>query len=184
MFLRKGRQILGIIIDFDLAKVTNIHSTLYRENHYVHDMTGTLPFMAMDRLKMRDPTHWPRHDLESIFWGIVLFTSRYDKGHLIKKPPFRLWYRLQVDQLAAEKWMVLHNLTTEHKSTPSFERLKHAWIFPLSDLLIDGLLVRERANRDRIEMEPETLGGFVTHEKFLKIMKKNIPVIERYQSNM
>ena len=87
MFRRdKGGHILGIIIDFDLATVTDSGSELFRVSPSLYEITGTLPFMGIDRLTSRDKTHWPRHDLESL---IVLFISRHHEGKVLHHPHIR-----------------------------------------------------------------------------------------------
>jgi len=82
----KVDEILGIFIDFDLATVTDGSSVLFRNIPSSYEITGTLPFIAIDRLTTRDKTHWPRHDLESFFWLIVLFTSRHHEGKVVSNP--------------------------------------------------------------------------------------------------
>ena len=89
IILRRDKEglVFDIIIDFDLVIVMDSGGKLFRSNPSSYDITRTLPFMAIHRLSTNDQTHWPRHDLESFFWLIVLFTSRHHEGQAVDHPP-------------------------------------------------------------------------------------------------
>jgi serine/threonine protein kinase len=69
MFHRRNGHTFGILIDFDLAVITNLHS----ENQH---RTGTRQFMAIELLEAEGPVmrHY-KHDAESFFWVVVYDTT-------------------------------------------------------------------------------------------------------------
>ena len=176
----KEGHILGIIIDFDLATVTDTHSELFRVSPSLYEITGTLPFMAIDRLTSRDKTHWPRHDLESFFWLIVLFISRHHEAKAVDNPPFQEWYQCGAKSLAKTKALFLRDVEDQHPyiPTPHFQPLVRAWVDSLVEIFNDGSTSRRRIRKE-IEAGPadysyETLGGLITHKTFLAILRAEI----------
>ncbi|KAF9502723.1 hypothetical protein BS47DRAFT_1403189 [Hydnum rufescens UP504] len=74
------KQVVGVLIDFDLAVFVEVNprtGSLHLDRRF---RTGTLPFMAIDLLYGKDKIHWVRHDLESILWVTVWYTARYHEG--------------------------------------------------------------------------------------------------------
>jgi len=175
----KYGQISGIIIDFDLAIVTDRSSVLSRGNSS-YEITGTLPFMAIDRLTGDDKLHRPRHDLESFFWLIVLFTSRHHEGKAVDNPLFQDWYRYDAELLAKTKALFLLGVVDHHRPTPHFKPLLRAWVHPLGRAFGLGILARDDIHLATEAVQKaysyETLGGSITHEKLLAILKTEIPV--------
>lgn len=50
--------------------------------------------MAMDLLQPNPTKHLYRHDLESLFYVIVMLTTGYDEGKKVKNPPLASWFEL------------------------------------------------------------------------------------------
>jgi len=62
MFRRHGKNIYGVLIDFDLSSGRSYPS------QYFSQRTGTIPFWALDLHEAKSPKHLYRHDLESFFY--------------------------------------------------------------------------------------------------------------------
>jgi hypothetical protein len=64
---------------------------------------------------------------------------------------------------------------TKDTQLARFNKLKALWLQPLCDMFSDGYRALDRKMR-HLDSEPpdevflETLGGFVTYEKFLKVL--------------
>ncbi|KAF8883212.1 hypothetical protein CPB85DRAFT_395418 [Mucidula mucida] len=112
--VRKSR-ICGVLNDFDLSSSRDASSK---------QRTGTLPFMAheLHRLDINGdpPIHLYRHDLESIFYIIVLLTCanalKKKPGkdgsylHAIESSPYHSWFSMTDEQLFYKKYqMMLYN---------------------------------------------------------------------------
>ena len=174
----KDGQILGIFIDFYLATVTDSSSVLFRNIPSSYEITGTLPFISVDRLTTQDKTHWPRHDLEPFFWLIVLFTSRHHEGKVVDNPPLQEWYRYGAELLASTKAHFRSEVVYQYSLTPHFEPLRDAWVHVLGQKFNRVIVDRNDAYRGtKVVQEAysyETLGGSITHEKFLAILRAEI----------
>ncbi|KAF9021745.1 hypothetical protein BDZ89DRAFT_1137783 [Hymenopellis radicata] len=159
--------------------------------------------MAFDLLQKysHHPKHIYRHDLESIFYVMVIFFSRYEfkatqptsgREERLKKrshPPLSEWFdpTLSWDRLANEKWVFmmhpvscdspLHMRNIMSSSFGGFEE----WISDLKDALVDGfwarnLVIRQEQKAQKIGKVPtsfnhETLGGEVQYSTFFDVMK-------------
>ncbi|KAF9510538.1 hypothetical protein BS47DRAFT_1395854 [Hydnum rufescens UP504] len=78
MFRRNGDQIIGVLIDYDLAIDINKPSTRSLER------TGVRHYMAIDLIEGTPIPHHARHDMESMFWVLVWFTFRHQDGKEIR----------------------------------------------------------------------------------------------------
>ncbi|KAF8915070.1 hypothetical protein CPB85DRAFT_1295551 [Mucidula mucida] len=193
-------NVCGVLNDMDLSSDLNdledLKATSLRR-------TGTPPFMAIDLLgkDSHQPEHIYRHDLESLFYVMLILFARYefiaaepndDRGErLVKrhKAPLSEWFdpTLSWDTLAEKKQYFITNippvtssLHMNHILSSSFQGFK-PWISRLKNALQDGLGARNRALRDLEEalesgeVPPsfayETLGGKVQYSTFFDVMK-------------
>ena len=111
------RKVYGVLTDYDLSSWRKD-----LQNHYTRtsqQRTGTPPYMAQELLKGTSTTHLYRHDLESLFYIMLLMTARYtitpteggpnaeSKGHVVirgGKLPYQKWFNTQdYDTLGAIK---------------------------------------------------------------------------------
>ncbi|KAK0451397.1 uncharacterized protein EV420DRAFT_1766426 [Desarmillaria tabescens] len=99
MYRRRHGQVCGVLNDFDLSSFLPLRdaSSLHR--------TGTAPYMACDLLRATDISHLYRHDIEALFYVLMMLCCHYeivrsDKGSTMKelktekgkKPPFSDWF--------------------------------------------------------------------------------------------
>jgi hypothetical protein len=77
--------------------------------------------MAIDLLDPTPTTHLYRHDLESIFYVIVVLVTRYNEGKEINNPPLQNWFQLSPMALQAVKESFLRKLETQR--TSAYKRL-------------------------------------------------------------
>ncbi|KAK0451410.1 uncharacterized protein EV420DRAFT_1560830 [Desarmillaria tabescens] len=98
MYRRRHRQVCGVLNDFDLSSFLPL-----RDASSLHH-TGTAPYMACDLLHATDISHLYCHDIEALFYVLMMLCCRYkivcsDKGSTMKelkmekgkKPPFSDW---------------------------------------------------------------------------------------------
>jgi serine/threonine protein kinase len=118
MYRKADGRICGVLIDYDLslcfAKSKQGRSTKQR--------MGTRPYMAIDLLQRTPTKHLYRHDLESLFYVIVVLVTRYDGGKEIKNPPFQTWFELPPRSLREKKVTFLREI--EARPTSAFKRLR------------------------------------------------------------
>ncbi|KAF9013620.1 hypothetical protein BDZ89DRAFT_1142551 [Hymenopellis radicata] len=133
--------------------------------------TGTPPFMAIDLLRTYSiqPEHIYRHDLESLFYVMLILFTRYelrvaeptsshiqDRAERLAKrmnPPLGEWFdsTLSWETLAKEKEIFLTRteapdspLETDNMVSSSFADFKD-WISSLREALKDGFQARDKA---------------------------------------
>jgi hypothetical protein len=155
-------QVIGVLNDWDLAAFRDKEETTSKQR------TGTRPFMAIDRLLTKPPRHMYRHDLESLFYVLIWFCTRYDNGQEIESPPLENWAEPNRDkQLAMEKasWYTL----TLVDPTPNFMPLKPC----MNGLrLMIGHCLLERCSYKESDPQyfDETFGGLLTFDTFRKAL--------------
>ena len=84
MFWRVNGRIIGILLDFDLATITEGEGRPTDQTSRFR--TGTPSFMAIDLLEGADGPHLYRYDLESFFYVLVYIGSHYNAGQRAPKP--------------------------------------------------------------------------------------------------
>lgn len=103
MFRRKSPDgpVYGVLNDFDLATMLDDPRPTPSSNH----RTGTLPFMAHEQ--HADSWDGPlrfRHDLESLFYVMLLLTCHYTKpGVRARELLYGSWYEIESNYLGKEK---------------------------------------------------------------------------------
>ncbi|KAH9852783.1 hypothetical protein C2E23DRAFT_825298, partial [Lenzites betulinus] len=108
MYRTRGDTIYAVLNDWDLAIDTTLPQT-----HTGLEMTGTVPFMAIDRLTPAalrgEVQHLYRHDLESLFYILLWALSCYKDGKRLDSLPetFALWTKDDMDRCAKEKHCLL-----------------------------------------------------------------------------
>jgi hypothetical protein len=95
------RKVYGVLTDFDLASRTVLMDDDYTRTS--QQRTGTPPFMAVGLLNGTDPLHLYRHDMESLFYIMLILATHYEiqapkkgevGGVLMRqgKRPFERWF--------------------------------------------------------------------------------------------
>ena len=73
VYYEKGEEVVGILIDFDLA-------SYYGHEATTESRSGTAPFMAREVLNLPRPyVHGLHHDLESLLYVVLWFGLQFDE---------------------------------------------------------------------------------------------------------
>ena len=96
------QRVYGVLADYDLSSFTATMNSDYKKTS--QQRTGTPPYMAQELLKGTSSLHLCRHDLESLFYIMLLTASRHmigtpegeDKPRVILRKflalPFENWF--------------------------------------------------------------------------------------------
>ena len=102
------RKVYGVLTDYDLSSWRKDLENDYTRTS--HQRTGTPPYMAFELLQGTSTTHLYRHDLESLFYIMLLMAARHTiaptKGGLDgepkdqvvmrgRTPPYQKWFATQ-----------------------------------------------------------------------------------------
>jgi hypothetical protein len=168
MLRKEGDKIYAVLNDFDLTVIANVKSTSSKQH------TGTKPFMAIDLLRPDPPVHMYRHDLESMFYILIWTTSRFHNGVEIVVPPLQEW----ADNAGVEKKNFFVMMSEPPPLTPQFGSFGR-WVVSMQTMFRDGFSSRTKylaelsvagLETSSLYFEDETLGGFVTFDKFQAIL--------------
>jgi serine/threonine protein kinase len=188
-------KICGVLTDFDLASWTvdlKIDRTRTSQQR-----TGTPPFMAHGVLRGSDALHLYRHDLESLFYIMLILATHYDiqlptekeDGRLrtrqgSKELPYETWFgQTPHKTLAAIKQEFL--LSFEHLDlSPGFEGFRD-WLWDLRLSFRRGIRARQdheelitlqQGRGNSLEAAPEfddeTLGGRVDYSALIDPVRR------------
>ncbi|KAF7340706.1 Protein kinase [Mycena sanguinolenta] len=82
-----------------------------------------LPYMALELLAPPPPPHFYRHDLESLFYVILIVSCHYHEGKKTEDRPLETWQHLAPEELYDQKSsFFLHGPVPT--PTPNFDKLK------------------------------------------------------------
>ena len=176
----------GVLTDYDLSSLTDATETSQQP-------TGTTPYMAQELLRGRSPLHLYRHDLESLFYIMLLITAR----HTIETPegesqprvvmrrsrrlPYQNWFdELRYDVLGLRKRAFLSDIEPIELSPvfkdflPWLKGLQHCFSngfkckpTPIDDNkdeeLPDWMVAMTGSEVHPVQFDDETLGGYVKY---------------------
>ena len=193
MYRRLEGKVYGVLTDFDLSSWTR---TLTKDCAKTSQQrTGTPPYMAHGLLNGTDPLHMYRHDLESIFYIMVMFSTRYEirapedgaeGGLQMRRPlgelPFQEWFdQPSPKQLASSKRDLLTRPSIKLNLSPAFKDFGN-WLQGLRRAFHAGfnskesyeMAVSDEAPRMKLRSTPkipkfddETLGGHISYSTFI-----------------
>ncbi|SJL08495.1 uncharacterized protein ARMOST_11859 [Armillaria ostoyae] len=172
-----GHLLCGVLNDFDL------------ESSFRDERTGTLPYMAYELLINGDngqpPKHLYRHDVESIFYLILLLCCRCELVLLLQnssehaimarmKVPSRFdrWYKLNCAQLKSAKAGFLFGAS--HTANSGFIGFQ-PWLDDLHQQFLDGYCarssytLRQRRGKATGAFDEETVQDQVSYSVVLDI---------------
>lgn len=164
--VRRGRR-CGVLNDFDLS------SRRDRKGPSSNQRTGTRPYMAHElHVDNSEPTPLYRHDLESLFYVLLILTCAYD---IIEKPQqgssaltvgedlrFYKWISMTDSQLLLEKYALLYAKGVEPPETTKSFMYLQPWVAGLRSLLGHGFSASGQADRDQASvMSSEKLAPWV-----------------------
>jgi hypothetical protein len=103
MHRKEDGEIYGVLSDYDLPLF--FFKKKPREGPVSKQRMGTRPYMAIDLLQPFPTKHLYRHDLEWLFYVIVVLTSRYYAGKEIANSPLQAWFNLgPTESSVARSW--------------------------------------------------------------------------------
>jgi serine/threonine protein kinase len=171
MLRKEGDKIYAVLNDFDLAVSADVKSMSSKHR------TGTKPFMAIDLIHPDPTVHMYRHDLESMFYVLVWINSRFHDGQEIVDRPLQELADNSGATLLKEKNYVLVSMPP--RQTEQFESFGRC-IVSMQKIFLDRLHVHASYLLDLsvagsqisspIHFANDTLDGFVTFDKFQKIL--------------
>ena len=188
-------KLYGVLTDFDLASWTKTLNEDYTKTS--QQRTGTPPFMAHGLLDGSDPLHLYRHDLESLFYIMLILATHYkiqapqdgEEGGIRtrNKHPYGKWFNRQSYQDLASFKQTFFWKFDNLDISPDFKDFR-AWLSALR--LVLGRGIRSKwAHNDELEalgqgqdsgsedelvpeFDNETLGGHVNYSALINPVRK------------
>jgi len=178
-------EVYGVLTDYDLSSWVASLKTDYTKTS--QQRTGTPPYMAQELLKGTSNTHLYRHDVESLFYIMLLTCARHKFNHSNKakwplvmregEPPYRKWFNQQdYDTLGSLKGTFFADMQPIILS-PDFEHFR-PWLEHLQYCFSDGFDLKHayekrkrRAGDSAGELTPfddETLGGNIDYSSLIE----------------
>jgi hypothetical protein len=137
--------------------------------------------MAIDLIHPDPTVHMYRHDLELIFYVLVWITSRFHDVQEIAHPPLQEWADNDDLLLVEKKGLSLCPCLPDEQN--NFESFGCCIIF-MQAMFHDGLWARSRyiwelsvgpQTSSPVHFVNDTLGGFVTFDKFQTSLDASLP---------
>jgi hypothetical protein len=193
-------EIYGVLIDYDLP----LFFKNSKQGPSTKQQMGTMSYMALDLILPTLTKRLYRHDLESLFYVIVVLVTRYDGGEEIEDPPFQDWFEPEPEWLRivkfepTPKWLksVKYSFLRELPAQPTstFENLGY-FLLRMRIMFSDGYLAQHKhkisVRLTRMDKNPkttsvdqaildsefndETLGGNVDFDKFQTLLNNIKP---------
>ena len=185
------RRVYGVLTDYDLSSFTATMNSDYKKTS--QQRTGTPPYMAHELLMDASPFHLYRHDLESLFYIMLLTAARHmigtpegeDKPRVILRRWWSLPYEDWFDQ---PRYNILGSLKESFllKTQPitlsqDFEDFL-PWLEDLQQCFSTGFKLKPSYNNraqkiwraavqpatvQPVEFDDGTLGGQITYDTIL-----------------
>ena len=187
----RERKVYGVLTDFDLASLKEALDNDYEKTS--QQRTGTPPFMAKGLLDETEPLHLYRHDLESLFYIMLILATHYEiqpptkreHGGLrsrrgFKELPYQEWFNTEsYETLASLKRTFFASLRHLNLS-PAFEDFR-PWLGEIRLSFRRGIRAKEiheeelailsqdgeSEDEDTPEYDDETLGGHVHYSALI-----------------
>lgn len=181
------REVYGVLMDFDLSSWKEAPKG--DDTRTPQERSGTPPYMARDLLMGISRTHLYRHDLESLFYVMLLTATRHSIGipegwkwrRLVtrevseyQKLPFYDWFdQSNYETLGALKGAFFYGMMPIDLS-PDFQDFGE-WLEDLQHCFAQGLVSRPRPQRRELParstrprpapkaFDEETLGGCISY---------------------
>ena len=187
--LIKGK-VYGVLIDYDLSSWKKELETGYARTS--QQRTGTPPYMAQELLKGAKTAHLYRHDIESLFYIMLMIGARHEIGYKVDKAskevkrqvvmregklPYQKWFNaLDYDTLGMHKKLFFLDMG-DIELSPSFECFR-GWLRKLQYLFTNGFMLKVMDSNQKNQagssaggldpFDDETLGGRVTYTSFIE----------------
>lgn len=193
------KKACGVLTDFDLASWTDDLKKDYTKTS--QQRTGTPPFMAYGLLRGSDALHLYRHDLESLFYIMLILATHYEIQLPTEEEEGGLHMRQGLEELPYEMWFdqpsyrTLASLKYDFLSgserldlSPDFEDFRN-WLGRLRRSFRKGFRAKqiheeltahsepmtqsdESEDEAESEFDDETLGGRVDYSTLISPVRK------------
>ena len=191
------KRICGVLTDYDLSSWTE---HLKKDNTRTSQhRTGTPPYMAIELLKGTNPTHLYRHDLESLFYVMLVTccrdtfgfvkdkTTKRVTGSVItlgKRPPFRDWFgehgyhtlgNIKAGFFSAMEAIELPSIFNDFYPWLKALRLQFSAGFRAKGAYDDEWESTELygTSTGRVnQFDEETLGGYISYSSFIEPVRR------------
>ncbi|PBK91765.1 hypothetical protein ARMGADRAFT_1081184 [Armillaria gallica] len=195
MFDRVDDIPIGILNDWDNSTNVDESGDIKAIQGALGGARGTFVFMAIDLLRNRNHEHFYRHDLESFFyvlvWAAIHFNLKEGTHTEIAHPVLAQWAADADEEAWQSKMSFLENFEAGEAvfnlMGAEFDELNVTWILDLREIFADGYGAFEdhheikscgaqevpslRVRYSDPAFDEKTLGGHVTFEKFMDILK-------------
>ena len=191
-------KVYGVLMDFDLSSWTKDMKENYSKTS--QQRTGTPPFMAYELLGESDVIHLYRHDLESLFYVMLILATHYEIQPPTEKEEGGLRMRQGLDELPYKLWFgqPTYKALAHYKHgffsdmgrlnlSPDFEDFR-SWLMDLRRSFRRGIRAKE-TYQDELEVllenqgdgfedeatpefEYETLGGHVHYSTLINPVRE------------
>jgi hypothetical protein len=182
-------RVYGVLTDFDLASRAALMTNDYTRTS--QQRTGTPPFMAVGLLDGTDALHLYRHDMESLFYIMLILATHYEIQYTKKGKARGLRVRGGLEELPYQTWFdqsfykglsafkKAFFLDFEHLDlSPAFEDFR-SWLLKLRKSFSRGFRAKQQRleeddteeSRDEDTPAPfdnETLAGHVTYSALIR----------------
>jgi serine/threonine protein kinase len=193
-----SRKVYGVLTDYDLSSWTVCLKNDYTKTS--QQRTGTPPYMAQELLVGTSATHLYRHDLESLFYVMLLTCGRHELANekvgsttgprMVMRggyPPYQGWFKQQhYGILGNEKWSFLTRPMPIELS-PCFKDFR-AWLRSLQLQFAAGFALKtlygikqglEQEQSDGTSagevddsFDDETLGNKISYSSFIEPIRR------------
>ena len=150
-------KVYGVLTDYDLSSWTAALTPDYTKTS--QQRTGTPPFMAHGLLDGTDKLHLYRHDVESIFYIMLILATHYEiqaprngKGGGVRMQTGKLHFQ---DWFDAPNYTVLGGIKLDFlgrlipfEVSPSFKGF-HDWLLMLYELFACGIQAKRQRSEER-----------------------------------
>ncbi|PFH45846.1 hypothetical protein AMATHDRAFT_8583 [Amanita thiersii Skay4041] len=173
LMYRKNGKAYGVLLDYDIT-------ALGHQESLSKQRIGMLLYMACDLLEASPPKHIYRHDLESLFYIMIVLTTMHHSGQMIadKEHPPTTWFHvgtkillgLKRDFLAEIPPPLTQHFTVMRKWTVGLQILFNKGYNAQSEAVLEAV----DTPTDTFSFDYDSLGGNVDFDKFQKILYRDI----------
>ena len=162
-------KVYGVLADFGLSSWTKDMNEDYSKMS--QQRTGTPPFMTYELLDGSDGLHLYRHNLESLFYTMLILVTRYEIQPLTEKEEGGLRMRQGLEELPYQNWFgePTYDALADHKRTffsklqdldlsPDFEDFRE-WLEELRLSFRLGIHAKENYEDALMALQSRRRGG-------------------------
>ena len=190
---KSEQKVYGVLTDYDLSSWTEDLKNGYKNTSL--QRTGTPPYMALELLDETSSVHLYRHDVESLFYVMLLTCGRHVFGpekaegkeegtrRMIRRGgvlPYQKWFGQPDHETLGDKKTVFFTKMQSIDLSPHFEDFQ-PWLEDLQLRFSEGFsaksasLVKQK-KRQRLgtssaevdQFDDETLGGHIQYSSFIE----------------